>query len=527
MATQVVSRVREVFGVELALRTIFEQPTVAAIGEGVEALLRVDDQNAVAPIVAVSRPERIPLSFAQERLWFLDQLEPETAIYNVPVALRLTGSLNLAVLEETLTEIVRRHESLRTSFPQANSQPYQQINEATEVKVPVLDLSGFADREGRAREIVAAEARQPFDLSNGPLFRARLVQLEPEEYLLMFTMHHIISDGWSVGVLVREVTSLYQAFIKGETSPLRELSIQYADFSIWQREYLAGKVADDELTYWKTQLAGAPPLLELPTDRPRPAIQTYSGARHSFMLSSEASEELKALGRRESVTLFMLLLASFKVLLYYYTKQTDIVVGADIANRNRGVTENLIGFFVNMLVTRTQLSRDLGFQDLLANVRETALEAFAHQETPFEKIVEELQPVRDIGYNPLFQVAFVLQNVPRYALELDGLTITLLEREFEVAKFDLLLDVMEFADGLSVSFVYNTDLWNDSSIRHMSDLFSALLREIVSRPQATVDELAEFLTDLDRQQQFVKQHEFKTTRLLKLKNVRPQPVAVP
>jgi hypothetical protein len=354
-----------------------------------------------------------------------------------------------------------------------------------------------------------------------------VIQLAAEEHLLLFTMHHIISDGWSIGVLVKEVTSLYEAFSKGQPSPLSELNVQYADFSIWQREYLAGALAYEELSYWKAQLEAAPPLLELPTDRPRPPVQSYRGARHSFLLDNDVSEQLETLSRRESVSLFMLLLAAFKVLLYYYTKQTDLVVGADIANRNRGVTENLIGFFVNMLVSRTKLSGDLSFEDLLTRVRETALEAFAHQETPFEKIVEELQPVRDIGYNPLFQVAFVLQNVPRYDLELEGLTITLLEREFEVAKFDLLLDVMELRDGLNVSFVYNTDLWNRSTISHMSDLFGALLRQVLLYPASTVDELAEFLTDVDRKQQFVKQHEFKATRLLKLKNVRPEPVAVP
>jgi non-ribosomal peptide synthetase component F len=310
------------------------------------------------------------------------------------------------------------------------------------------------------------------------------------------------------------------------TSPLAELAVQYADYAVWQREYLQGAELERQLSYWREQLAGAPPVLELPTDRPRPPFHSYRGLRYSSMLPAESFRQLQLLNRREGVTLFMTLLAAFKVLLYHYAKRTDIVVGADIANRNRGATEGLIGFFVNMLVIRTILADDLTFKELLARVRAIALDAHAHQDVPFEKLVEELQPTRDIGYNPLFQVAFVLQNVPMTTLELEGLTITELPRAFEVAKFDLLLDVLETVEGLQISFVYNADLWDASTISHMTNQFKAILNQVVTDPVVELSTLAESLAEADRQQQSIKREAFKEIRRLKLKEVLPQPLEI-
>ena len=509
LATQVVSRVREVFGVELPLRTIFEQPTVAAIAEVVEALLRADEQNEVAPIVAVSRPERIPLSFAQERLWFLDQLEPDTAIYNVPVALKLSGSLNLAVLEETLTEIVRRHESLRTTFAQENGEPYQLINDAAEVKIQVQDLSWYEDRETQAREIVAAEVRQPFDLSNGPLFRVRVVQLEKEEHLLLFTMHHIITDAWSIGVLIREVVALYESSLNSTPSPLADLEIQYADFVLWQKEFLQGETLDHQVSYWKKQLAGAPTLLALPTDRPRSAVQSFRGATHTWQLSKTLSDKLQAVSQRTGVSLYMTLLAAYKTLLYRYSTQTDIVIGTPIANRNRGEIEPLIGFFVNTLALRTNLSGSLTFRELLARVRETALGAYLHQELPFEKLVEELSPERSLSYQPIFQVMFIFNNAPTPDFHLPELNISGIEWSNKVSKFDLTFIMMETQEGLRGFCDYSRDLFDPTTIARLVDHFEALLESVADDPEQTLDQIP-LMTDAAKRQLLV---EWNDTRV--------------
>jgi amino acid adenylation domain-containing protein len=489
LATQVVSRVREVFGVELALRTIFEQPTVAATAAVVEALLRADQQSAVAPIVAVARPERIPLSFAQERLWFLDQLEPDTAIYNVPVALRLSGPLNLAVLEETLTEIVRRHESLRTSFPQQHGTPYQLIAEPEEVKLVMLDLSGCEDREAQAREIAAAEARQPFALSSGPLFRVRVIQLEAEEHLLMFTMHHIVTDIWSIGVLIREVVALYESFLDFAPSSLPDLDIQYADFVLWQKEWLRGETLDAQVSYWKQQLSGAPALLSLPTDRPRPVVQTFRGATHTWQWSRTLSDKLHDLSRSAGVSLYMTLLAACKTLLYRYSNQTDIVVGTPIANRNRGELEPLIGFFVNTLALRTNVAGSQTFRELLARVRETALGAYLHQELPFEKLVEELSPERSLSYQPIFQVMFIFNNAPLPDFHLPELSIRGLEWSNEVSKFDLTFIMMETGEGLKGFCDYSSNLFDSTTIERMVHHFEMLLESVAGDAEQTLDQL--------------------------------------
>jgi hypothetical protein len=425
LATQVISRVIKTFRIQMPLRSLFQAPTVADLAAVI--VQNQFDRPMKKSTVLAKEPEiprrgvleSCPVSFAQQRLWFLDQFEPSSAVYNIPAAVRITGLLNVAALEQSLNEIVQRHETLRTTFSAVQGEPMQVINPTLALTLAVTDLQQLpeAKREAEVRRLAGQEARRPFDLSQGPLLRATLLRLGEKDHVLLLTMHHIVSDGWSMGVLFREVSVLYEAFATGEPSPLSELPIQYADFAVWQRQWLQGEVLEKQLDYWRKQLEAAPPLLELLTDRPRPTIQAYRGARQALILPPSLTEALKALSLREEVTLFMMLLAGFKTLLYRYTGQGDIIVGSPIANRNRVEIEGLIGFFVNTLVLRTDLSENPTFRQLLRRVREVCLEAYAHQDLPFEKLVEELQPERNLGYSPLFQVMFILQNAPGSALE--------------------------------------------------------------------------------------------------------------
>ncbi|MEP7338034.1 MAG: amino acid adenylation domain-containing protein, partial [Acidobacteriota bacterium] len=414
LATQVVSRIRAVFAVELPLRTLFEQPTVRALAKAIEQEKQAGLASGVAEVTRVERTGDLPLSFAQERLWFLDQLEPGNAFYNVPAAMRLQGRFNPQAMEQTFSEIIRRHETLRTVFQPIDGRPVQRILAAGPVSLPLHDLSVYpeAERQQQAQRLVEAEASRPFDLATGPLCRAQVLKLDAEEHVLMVNLHHIVTDGWSTGVLIREVVALYEAYANLNPSPLPDLNIQYSDFAVWQRNTLAGEYLDQQFDYWKTQLAGAPKLLALPTDRPRPSIQSFRGSTKAWELPAHLSQELKALSRSSGASLYMTLLAAYKTLLYRYSGQSDIVVGSPIANRNRAEIENLIGFFVNTLALRTKLAGRDNFSDLLACVRNVALEAYLHQELPFEKLVEELAPDRSLSHQPLFQAMFIFNNAP-------------------------------------------------------------------------------------------------------------------
>ncbi len=445
-----------------------------------------------------------PLSFAQERLWFLDQLEPGNPFYNIPAAVRLTGPLNVAALEQSLNEIVRRHETLRTTFATVDGQPVQVIAPTFILTLPVVDWRQLPEVEQSVeiQRLATEEAQQPFDLTNGPLLRVTLLRLGEVEHVLLLTMHHIVSDGWSMGVLIWEIGTLYEAFATGKPSPLPELPIQYADFAHWQRQWLQDEVLEAQLSYWKQQLSGASSVLELPTDRPRPAVQTFQGARQRLVLPQPLTEALKDLSQEEGVTLFMTLLTAFKTLLYRYTGQEDILVGSPIANRDQFETEGLIGFFVNNLVLHTNLSGNPSFREFLGHVRKVCLDAYAHQDLPFEKLVEALQLERDLSHNPLFQVMFVLQNAPMPTLELSGLTVSLLEVESGTAQFDLTLSLEEQPEGLRGWFVYNTDLFNADTIARMAGHFQTLLEAIVANPQQPVSELP-LLTAAERHQLLV------------------------
>ncbi|HEX8921031.1 MAG TPA: condensation domain-containing protein, partial [Pyrinomonadaceae bacterium] len=461
------------------------------------------------PVLPVGRDRELPLSFSQQRLWFIDQLEPGNNAFNIPIAIRLSGRVDSDALEQSLNEIVRRHEVLRTSFTTIEGKLGQVINAEQVLRLPVLDYSGLNEdeRQQQVRRHSAQETATAFDLSHGPLLRAKLLRLSEEEHVLLMTMHHIVSDGWSMGILIREVAALYEAFSHGAASPLPELAIQYADFAVWQREWLEGEVLEKQLGYWREQLGGAPPVLELPTDKARPAMQSFSGAVYEFELGQELRKGLEALSRREGATLFMTLLAAFQTLLGRYSGQTDIVVGSPVANRNRAETEGLIGFFVNMLVLRTDLSGNPSFRELIGRVRETALGAYAHQDVPFEKLVEELQPERDMSRSPLFQVVFVLQNAPMPNLELPGLTLSPVEIDSSTTHFDIMLMMEESEHGLSGWIEYNTDLFEETTIRRMQQHLEILLRAVIVNPEQHVSQIP--LLDVTERRQLL--HDYNQT----------------
>ncbi|AFZ17945.1 non-ribosomal peptide synthetase [Allocoleopsis franciscana] len=470
--------------------------------------------NPSTPLVPISREGTLPLSFAQQRLWFLDQLVPNNAFYNTPAAVRLSGSLNLAALEETFNEIVRRHEALRTTFVTVEGQPVQAIAPTLTLSLPVIDLRSHpqTERENEVGRLTTQAAQRPFDLSKTPLLRVTVLQLDEAEYVLLIILHHIVSDGWSMGVLIREIAALYSAISSQQPSSLPPLPIQYADFAYWQRECLQGEVLATQLAYWRQQLDGIS-VLNMPSDRPKPAVQTYQGATQFLQLPKSLSEALEALSQREGATLFMTLLAAFQTLLYRYTQQEDIVVGSPIANRNRSEIEGLIGFFVNSLVLRTDLSGNPTFRELLSRVREVALGAYAHQDLPFEKLVEELHPERSLNQNPLFQVVFALQNAPMETLELPELTLSPLEFvDTGTTRFDLEFHLWERkpnqgleanrSEGISGFVVYSTDLFDAATITRMLDHFQKLLEGIVANPEQRLADLP-LLKEAERHQLLV------------------------
>ncbi|HEY0602658.1 MAG TPA: amino acid adenylation domain-containing protein, partial [Herpetosiphonaceae bacterium] len=441
-----------------------------------------------------------PLSFAQQRLWFLHQLEPDSPLYNMPIAVRLQGTLSREALTDSLDAIVERHESLRTTFTVVDEQPIQLIAAQGRITIREIDLS-YLQGEQQAAEtsrLVTEEARQPFKLAQGPLLRALLLRLSQQEHVLLLTLHHIIADGWSLGVLVQEVAAFYQASLTGQLPNLPELEIQYADFAQWQRDELSGEFLEEQLAYWKQQLGGDVPALDLPTDHSRPASPTFRGALHSFTLSRALSDSLKALCRQEGATTFMALLAAFKTALYRYTEQTDIAVGTPIAGRNQEAIEPLIGFFANTLVLRTDVSNNPSFRELLGRVRNVTLGAYEHQDIPFEMLVEALQPRRSLSHNPLFQVMLVLQNAPMPALRLANLTLSTFDIDSGTAKFDMLLAFHETEDGLHGTIEYSTELFEAATIERLAGHLSTLLSAAVADPDRRLADLP-LLTTAEQQ----------------------------
>jgi amino acid adenylation domain-containing protein len=568
LATQLMARVRAVLAVEMPLQMVFEEPTVARFATRVEQALRQSQGVLMPPLVAVVRPEEIPLSFAQQRLWFLDQLAPGNTAYLIPGTYRLLGKLNVQSLDHSLRELIKRHESLRTTFAEQGGKPIQVIHPASGREqapslLPVIDLQGLRPehREAQTQELARQEAHHPCDLTKGPLLRARLLRLvaqqvqgkestpmASQEHVLLFTLHHIVFDGWSMEVLMREIITLYQAEINGEpvgqaqesgASPdptfptLPDLPLQYADYTLWQQQWLQGEVLDAQIAYWRRQLTGAPALLNLPTDRPRPAVPSYAGAQQSRLLSPELLQQLKSLSQQENATLFMTLLAVFNVVLYHYTGQDDLVVGTDIANRNQIEVEHLIGFFVNQLVLRTDLSGNPPFLEVIRRVRKMSLEAYAHQDLPFERLVEALSPKRDLSHTPLFQVKLLLQNVPTQEPSLGQGQFTSLVQDLQAtltvkpvtfergsSQFDLILKLSESDYGLFVWLEYRTDLFNADTMTRFLQQFEHVIRQVVALPDRQLDELEAVLAAADREEHAKQEQEFRQVSLQKLKRVR-------
>ncbi|HJT56498.1 MAG TPA: amino acid adenylation domain-containing protein [Ktedonobacteraceae bacterium] len=472
--------------------------------EKIELLLRRTQRKKAASPVILSQAREdgstFPLSFAQQRLWFLDQWEPGSPLYNVPLVLRLHGILRVDILERVLNVLVERHESLRTTFTNVDGQPVQTVTQAHPLALTIEEVNGetLAERAASILELAWEEARRPFDLAQGPLFRTRLLREAVGEYTLLLTMHHIISDGWSLSVFVRELTALYKAFMAGQSSPLPALPLQYIDYALWQRDWLQGEVLDEQLSYWRQQLAGIPSFLALPIDHPRPAISTPWGARYDFTLPSTLARAIKALSNREGATLFMTALAAFQVLLFRYTGQEDIPVGTPIANRTREEIEGIIGCFINTLVLRGILSGDPTFLELLQRVREMTLEAYAHQDLPFEKLVEDFQPERNLSHTPLFQVMFILRNASHSSVSLPDLAIETQEIDNGTAKFDIMLTITE-SGSLHGTIEYRTDLFEAATIERMARHYQQLLMSIVEQPDRRISCL-QLLSDGEREQ---------------------------
>ncbi|MBD2625734.1 non-ribosomal peptide synthetase [Trichormus variabilis] len=523
LATQLISRLRQVFQRELPLQKIFEFPTVAELATVVETITQAEERLVSPPILPVSRENHLPLSFAQQRLWFIEQLQPNNAAYNISSAVHVLGNLNITALESCLNEIIKRHESLRTAFIAVEGLPIQVITENLQLPLPVIDLQTLSksEQETQIQQFIHKETQQPFDLSQLPLLRVILLKLSSTEYVVIFTMHHIISDAWSTAVMIREILTLYPAFAEGKSFALPELPIQYADFAVWQRQWLQGQVLENHLAYWKQKLGAALPVLKLPYNQNQTVTASNKAGVQTFSLSPELSQALNALSRQENVTLFMTMVAALKTLLYRYTGQDDIVIGTDVANRNRGETEGLIGFFVNLLVLRTDISGYPTFRELLQRVRKVTLEAYNHQDLPFDKLVEELRPERHLSNTPLFQVLFVMDNVPTQNLQLPGLTLSPIEVETKTAKFDIALFISENESGITGSWLYKTDLFEIEKIASLFENFQALLASITNQPDARINTL-DLLTETQKQAQLQTEAKQEQSKLKKLMKVKPK-----
>ncbi len=496
LAVQLLSRLRRMFDVEAPLGAFLEDPTLSRVARLVEQALEDGAAFSAPPLEPVDRDTPLAASFAQQRLWFLDQLEPGRASYHIPAAVKLAGRLHIPVLERALNEVVRRHEVLRTTLSDDGGIPRQIIAANLEVPLTVEDLSGFpeGERDHQAETRIRAEVQRPFDLARGPLIRAVLLRLSEQEHIAMVTMHHAISDGWSIGILIRELSAIYQSYLLGQPSPLPELTIQYADYAVWQRSWLEGAVLQAEVDYWTSQLAGVPDL-DLPTDRPRPPVMSGRGGERSTTLPRSTLEAVRALGQNEGATLYMTLLAAFQVLLYRYSGQDDIAVGTPIAGRTRPELERLIGFFVNTLVLRGNLSGNPVFRELVHRSRRTAIEAYSHQDLPFERLVTALHRDRDASRTPLFQVMFALQNAPSWTFQAPELQFTPVDLPIATSKFDLTLFATEVPEGLRLTMEYSTDLFDAATVDRMLAHYLVLLEEIIAHPDHPIGALRMLTTE--------------------------------
>ncbi|MBV8997008.1 MAG: AMP-binding protein, partial [Pseudonocardiales bacterium] len=490
LSVQVISRIRAALSAEVPLRSLFTHPTVAGLARIIAADTTTDQGDPIPVIPIVPRDNELPLSFAQQRLWFLNEFEPDSSEYITPVALRLHGELDTTALTHALTALVARHESLRTTFESVDGRGVQVIHPPSPVQLPLLDLTDLDNnhRNTELERVLTEEALRPFDLAHGPLMRTRLMRLGAEEHVLTLVLHHIVTDAWSDEVLLRDLAELYRAEITHTTPHLTALPVQYADFAVWQRGQLTSAVAERQLGYWADQLAEITPV-ELPTDRPRPAVRTTNGASLGFVVPPEVAGRLKELARGQDGTLFMTLVAACQVLLARWSGQDDITVGTVASGRDRAELENLVGFFVNTLVLRSQLDRTRSFRELLGQVKDTVLDAFAHQDVPFERLVDALQPIRDTSRTPLFDVMIVLQNTPTPTGELPGLHIHGVELPNITANFDLSIHFQELDGALYGDMTYNTDLFNRATIERMAEHLKKLLESITDDVDCVVSDL--------------------------------------
>jgi amino acid adenylation domain-containing protein len=527
LATQIASRLREHFRIPVPVRAVFESPSIAELAKRMDTSRREEQGMVPPPITPVSRDGDLPLSFAQERLWILDQIAPLNPLYNVPRALRLRGPLRADALEQAINEILRRHESQRATITVKNGHPVQVIAPSSVIPLVVTDLAAVpdAERENEARRIAIEESLRPFDLSQAPLVRTRLLRLGPEDHVLLLTMHHIISDAWSAGIFLQEMSALYEAFCSGNSSPLPELKVQYADYAAQERSWLQGEVLEKQLAFWRERLKGIPPVLDLPLDRERPKSRTFAGSCEILHIPAEKLNAVKELARQEGATLFMTLMALYQVLLSKYSGEEQIVVGTDLANRTMPETERMIGFFINLLAVRTDLSGNPTFRQLLGRVRDSLLESYAHQEVPFPKIVQDIQPERSATHNPIVQVLFVMQNAPRAKRELAGLHVEPFEVPVTTSKFDMALFVGERPMELFGYWVYSTELFDPATIQRMLRHFTNLLESATSQPDARISALA-MLSPEELAQQEAEKKQRKRSQFSKLQSTTPTPVGL-
>ena len=531
-ATQVVARARQTFEVQLPLREMFEWPTVAGLAAAIDQLRHNGENLLAPPLTPAPRDRPLPLSFAQQRLWFMAQLEPENGSYNAPLVMRLRGLLQVNALESALNGLAARHEVLRTTYVMAGDEPVQVIADHAPVALPVIEVGG----EEEAKQIIHAEAVKAFDLAAGPMLRALLLRLNEHDHVLSLCTHHIATDGWSNSIFRRDLTVLYNAAASSdallsqptaehtakhtaERAALPDLTVQYADYAVWQRNWFQGEVLEQQLSYWRGRLAGAPPVLSLPTDRPRPAVQTFRGAVEKVALPEETMHAVREAGRKHGATSFMTMLAAFQILMLHYTRETDIVLGTDVANRGDVQTEALIGFFVNLLVIRADLSGDPTFADFLRAVREVTLGAYAHQDLPFDKLVEELKPERSASHNLLVQVLFVQQNVPRGALAMTGIEVSGFPLEV-ASKFDMAVFFSEGEQGATGNWVYNADLFDGATIARMGMLYRIVLEKAAENPGLKVSELLSQLVETERQERAAEHKGFEAASLQRLKGLK-------
>jgi amino acid adenylation domain-containing protein len=518
LATQLMLYVRARLKIDLPFRVLVEEaPTLRTFAGKVEEALRGGAGLSRPPIEPVPRVQALPLSFAQRRLWFIEHLEP--TVYHMPAAIRITGPLDRPALERSLNEIIRRHESLRTAFHSMDGEPVQSIAESLEIDIPVVDFSSapLQEREAELKRFIQAEIRRPFHLETGPLMRVYLVRMGEEEHVLFASLHHIISDGWSMGLFIAEIVPLYEAFMSGQPSPLPELKVQYADFAVWQHGWLQGSLLEQQIAYWCNKLKGPLPVSDLPVDFPRPESPHGEGGLVSISVLPELVQQLRSLGNREGCTMFMTLLSAFYVLLYAKARREDLIVGTDLANRSSIETEKMIGFFVNQVALRANLSGDPGFTELLARVRTLSMEAYLHQDVPFDRVVEAVNPARERNRTPLFQVKFVLQNAPRPKLEMDRLRLTELELESRAAKFDLLVNVLQQDKALRMLWEYSSEIFRESTVQRMAECYLALLQRIVSNPELRMHEAVAVVQETDqsiREKDEQKRHRSRREKLI-------------